>query len=230
MKDFLKLEKNTGIVFKNKKLLQQSVVHRSYLNEHRNFELDHNERLEFLGDAVLELVVTEYLYANYPNPEGELTNWRASLVNAIILSQIALEIKLDEYLYLSKGESKDADSKARQYIVADAFEALIGAMYLDQGWDGAKKFILQFIIPKLPQIIKEKLYLDPKSRFQEQAQALLGITPHYKVLSEEGPDHAKQFSIGVYLNEELVTTGEGTSKQEAQVEAASRALEIKNWK
>lgn len=230
MKNFSLLEKNTGIVFKNKKLLQQSVVHRSYLNEHRNFELDHNERLEFLGDAVLELVVTEYLYENYPNPEGELTNWRASLVNAVILSQIAREIKLDEYLYLSKGESKDADSKARQYIVADAFEALIGAMYLDQGWDGAKKFILQFIIPKLPQIIKEKLYMDPKSRFQEQSQAVLGITPHYKVLKEDGPDHAKQFSVGIYLNEELVALGEGTSKQEAQVEAATRALEIKHWK
>lgn len=229
MKDFSKLEKNIEVTFKSKELLQQSVVHRSYLNEHRNFKLEHNERLEFLGDAVLELVVTEYLYNHYPNPEGELTNWRASLVNAVMLSQIAREISLDEYLYLSKGESKDADSKARQYIVADAFEALIGAMYLDQGWEVAKNFILRFIIPKLSEIIAQKLYLDPKSRFQEQAQALLGITPYYKVLKEEGPDHAKQFSVGIFLNDELIASGDGTSKQEAQVEAASRALKIKHW-
>jgi len=230
MKEFSKLEEKINIKFKNLDILIQSVVHRSYLNENPSFKLPHNERLEFLGDAVIELIVTEYLYQNYPNPEGELTNWRASLVNARMLSMMAGELGLDKYLYLSKGEAKEPiDSKARQYILANAFEALTGAIYLDQGYVVARDFIKQFLIVKLPYILEHELYLDPKSKFQEIAQEKYGITPSYKVLEEVGPDHAKRFKVGIYLEKELVATGEGGSKQEAQVEAAAAALKAKGW-
>ena len=229
MKDLTKLEKKLGVKFKNKDLIKQSVVHRSYINEHPEFELDHNERLEFLGDAVLELVVTEYLYKNYPNPEGELTNWRASLVNAIILSEVAHDLDIEEFLYLSKGESLDKNSKARQFILANAMEAVIGAVYLDKDYKTAKKFIEEKVIIKLPYILEHKLYQDPKSRFQEISQERVGVTPTYKVLEESGPDHAKHFVVGVFLKKDLVAKGEGTSKQEAQVSAAAEALHVKNW-
>jgi len=229
MKDFAKLEKKLKVKFENKDLLKQAVVHRSYLNEHPEFELDHNERLEFLGDAVLELVVTEYLYKNYPNPEGELTNWRAALVNAKMLSEIAKDLGIESYLYLSKGEAKDVNSKARQIILANAMEAVIGAVYLDKDYQASQKFIEKEVITKLPDILKHKLYQDPKSRFQEIAQEKVGITPSYKVLEESGPDHAKQFVIGVFLKKELVGKGEGSSKQEAQVHAAEEGLKNKNW-
>ena len=226
MKDFHQLEKTIKIVFNNIDLLKQAVVHRSYLNEHPDFELNHNERLEFLGDAVLEIVVTEYLFKNFPDtPEGDLTNWRASLVNSKMLSQIANEIKLEKYLYLSRGESKDSNSKARQYILANAVEALIGAIYLDQKIKGASQFIKENIISKLEKILQDKLYLDPKSKFQERAQEIYKITPHYKVLGETGPDHDKIFQVGLYLGEEQVAVGEGSSKQEAQVKAAQKGLE-----
>ena len=229
MKDFSKLEDKIEIKFINQDLLKQAVVHRSYLNEHPHFSLNHNERLEFLGDAVLELVVTEDLYKNYKNPEGELTNWRASLVNANMLAEVASQFDLNQYLYLSKGESKDADSKARQYILANAFEALIGAIYLDQGWEKTKEFVEKHILSRLEHIIEHKLYVDPKSRFQEAAQDKIGVTPSYKVLSEAGPDHSKHFVMGVYLDKELVAKGEGSSKQEAQVRAAENALRTKGW-
>ncbi len=229
MKDLNKLEKRLGVSFNNKDLIKQAVVHRSYLNEHPEFKLDNNERLEFLGDAVLELIVTEDLYKNYPNPEGELTNWRASLVNSTMLSEIAKELKVENYLYLSKGEAKDTESKARQYILANAMEAIIGAIYLDKDYEAAKKFITDKIIVKLPYILEHKLYQDPKSRFQEIAQEKEGVTPTYKVLEESGPDHAKHFVVGVFLRKELVAKGSGTSKQEAQVEAAQQALQEKNW-
>ncbi len=230
MKDFSRLENTLGVIFKDQDLLKQAFVHRSYLNEHPQFRLHHNERLEFLGDAVLELVVTEYLYYHYPdNPEGELTSWRASLVNAKMLSGVAIEIDIEPYLYLSHGESKDVNSKARQYILANAVEALIGAIYLDQGIEAAGKVIEQFILSKLEHILSNKLYMDPKSRFQEKAQELYGVTPHYKVLSETGPDHAKVFRVGLYLKDEQVATGTGSSKQEAQVEAANKGLEEKGW-
>ena len=229
MKDLSKLEKSLGVKFKNKDLLKQSVVHRSYLNEHPEFELPHNERLEFLGDAVLELVVTEYLYKNYPNPEGELTNWRASLVNAIILSEIARDLEIEEFLYLSKGEAQDKNSKARQFILANAMEAIIGAVYLDKNYEAAHKFIDEKIIVKLPYILEHKLYQDPKSRFQEISQERVGVTPTYKVLEESGPDHARHFVVGVFLKKDLIAKGEGTSKQEAQVQAAAEAMHVKNW-
>lgn len=223
------LEQELGVVFQNTDTLRQALVHRSYLNEHPAFALGQNERLEFLGDAVLELVVTEFLYQNYENPEGELTNWRAALVNAEILASICQKMEVEPYMYLSKGEARDNNSKARKYILANAFEAIIGAIYLDQGWDSAKGFIERKVLSELPNILKHRLYIDPKSRFQEASQEHLGVTPSYKVMSEEGPDHAKIFSVGAYLDKELIATGEGTSKQEAQVSAAERALEAKGW-
>jgi len=229
MKEISLLEKTIGITFKNKEILKQSVVHRSYLNEHPDFGLGHNERLEFLSDAVLELVVTEYLFNNFDNPEGELTNWRASLVNAKMLSGIAKDLGIEDFLYLSRGESKDKDTKARQYILANAIEAVIGAIYQDGGWDEAKNFIHRFVIIHLDTILENQLYIDPKSHFQELAQEKIGVTPTYKVLKEEGPDHAKNFTVAVYLDKEEVARGEGTSKQEAQTEAAREAIKIKGW-
>ncbi|EKD33543.1 MAG: ribonuclease III [uncultured bacterium] len=227
--DISKLEKIIGVTFLNKDILRQAVVHRSYLNEHPDFSLGHNERLEFLGDAVLELVVTENLFGNYTNPEGELTNWRAALVNAEMLAKIAQEIGIEEFLYLSKGEAKDAKSKARKYILANAMEAVIGAVYLDKGWESSKEFIGKFVLSRLAHILEHKLYIDPKSRFQEASQERLGITPSYKVIEETGPDHDKKFVVGVFLNKDLVATGEGSSKQEAQVEAAEHAIDEKGW-
>lgn len=231
MKELSKFEDHLGVNFNNKDLLKQALVHRSYLNEHPDFPLNHNERLEFLGDAVLELIVTEYLFKNYPErEEGELTNWRASLVNAKMLSTIADEIKIEGRLYLSKGEAKDKDSKARQFILADAVEAIIGSIYLDSGTEAAEKFIQEKIISKLDYILENKLYFDPKSKFQEMAQEKYSITPHYKVLSESGPDHDKIFEVGLYLSEELVSRGKGSSKQEAQVKAAEAGTKKKGWK
>jgi len=230
MKDFSTLEKIVGLQFKNKDLLKQAVVHRSYLNEHPKFELPHNERLEFLGDAVLEIIVTEYLFKTFTEtPEGDLTNWRASLVNSKMLALIASEIGLDDYLYLSKGEAKDAGSKARQYILANAVEALIGAMYMDQGIEASSKFVHNHIIVKLANILSNDLHLDPKSKFQEKAQEIEKVTPHYKVLKESGPDHEKVFEVGLFLNDEMVAIGTGSSKQEAQVDAANKGIKAKNW-
>lgn len=224
------LEKKIGFYFNNKDFLQQALTHRSYLNENHNFPFGHNERLEFLGDAVLEIIITEYLFVNFPNnPEGDLTNWRASLVNARMLYQVADKLHIEDNILLSKGEAKDKNSKARQYILANAIEALIGAIYLDQGIEPAKKFVLDKIIVNLDDIIENKSYLDPKSRFQESSQEKTNITPVYKVLKEEGPDHDKKFTVGLFLEEELVSVGEGGSKQEAQVDAAIKGLKVKNW-
>jgi ribonuclease-3 len=229
MKDFSALEKKLDLKFKNKDFLIQAFTHRSYLNENPDFYLPHNERLEFLGDAVLELVVTEYLYQEYPKKsEGELTNWRAALVNAKMLSNLAQELDFNDFLLLSRGEEKEM-GKARQYILANAFEAFIGAIYLDQGYKPCQEFIKKHLLKKLPEIIEKGLFKDVKSRFQEEAQERVKITPSYKVLDEWGPDHAKHFIVGVFLGEELVAKGEGSSKQEAEEEAAREALETKNW-
>lgn len=222
------LEKKIKVKFKNPNLLQQAVTHRSYLNENRSYKLDHNERLEFLGDAVLELVVTEYLYQNFPNPEGELTNWRAALVNKDMLARVSKSLDVEEFLLMSRGEAKDA-GRARDYLLANALEAIIGAIYLDQGYEVSRKFISENILARLEEVIKSKLYVDPKSNFQEEAQARVGITPSYRVLSESGPDHDKKFIVGVYLSDEEVARGEGISKQQAQREAARMALEVKGW-
>ncbi|MBZ9573014.1 ribonuclease III [Patescibacteria group bacterium] len=229
MKDYSQLEKKLGLKFKNKDLLCQAFVHRSYLNENPNFYLPHNERLEFLGDAVLELIVTEYLYQKYPKkPEGELTNWRAALVNAQNLSRIAKNLDFEDYLLLSRGEAKDT-GKARQYILANTFEAFLGALYLDQGLRKVREFVKTHLITRLAKILKEGLYQDAKSRFQEEAQERVRITPNYKVLKEWGPDHARHFVVGVFLDDEIVAEGEGSSKQEAEETAAQTALKVKNW-
>jgi ribonuclease-3 len=229
VKNFDILEKKLNLKFKNKDLLIKAFCHRSYLNENPKFYLEHNERMEFLGDAVLELVVTEWLYQKYPQKsEGELTNWRAALVNAKILARIAKDLEFNNFLLLSKGEKKEL-GKAREYILANALEAFIGALYLDQGYKLCNNFIEKYILKELPHIIKKQLYKDAKSIFQEIAQEKKGITPIYKVLKEDGPDHAKQFIIGVFLDKELIASGQGSSKQEAELEAAKNALKIKKW-
>jgi len=229
-KKFSKLEKDININFTDKNILVQAFIHRSFLNENRDFPIAHNERLEFLGDAVLELIVTEYLCKNFLNPEGELTNWRAALVNGTMCAIVARNLDMEKYLFLSHGESKDENIKARDYILSNALEAIIGAIYLDQGYDVTKSFIHKNIISELPEVLEKGLWMDAKSRFQEAAQEIVGVTPNYKVISEEGPDHAKNFVIGVYLDKEKIAEGDGTSKQEAQTSAAEKGLQIKKWK
>lgn len=229
MKDVKDLAKKLDVKFKNLDYLTNAITHRSYLNEHPNFPLGQNERLEFLGDAVIELVVTEYLYENYPNPEGDLTNWRASLVNADTLGALAKDIGIEEYLLLSRGETKDKQSKARLYILANAFEAVVGAIYLDRGIKECEKFLKKVLLVKLSEILEKKLYLDPKSRFQEISQEKYAVTPSYKVLSESGPDHNKKFVIGVFIGDEMVAKGEGSSKHEAQVDAARNGMSERGW-
>ena len=223
------LEEKLGIIFSNKDLLTQALTHRSYLNENPDFPLGHNERLEFLGDAVLELIVTEELYKRFPDkPEGDLTSFRAALVNSNMLADIATKLEINEFLLLSRGEAKDI-GRARQFILANAFEAIIGAIYLDQRYVGSESFIHRVLLPHLDEILEKKLYKDPKSLFQESAQERVGITPTYEVIREWGPDHDKHFVVGIFLGEELVAEGEGRSKQTAQEDAARKGLEAKQW-
>ncbi len=223
------LEDKIEIKFKDADILKNALVHRSYLNEHKDFPIEQNERLEFLGDAVLELSVTDFLYHNYQDDEGVLTNWRSALVNSTHLAMIAERIGVYNFLYLSKGEAQDTNKKARGYILANAMEALLGAIYLDQGFKVVDRFIKKNILSTLPEIIASQTYIDAKSRFQEKAQEINSVTPRYRVLSESGPDHNKKFIIGVYLDKELVADGEGYSKQEAQTAAATKALKVKGW-
>ncbi|MCX6765564.1 MAG: ribonuclease III [Candidatus Moranbacteria bacterium] len=222
------LSKKLGVKFKNQDLLQSAVTHRSYLNENRSYGIEHNERLEFLGDAVLELIITEYLYKTYSNPEGELTSWRSALVNGENLAKIAGELGVEEFLLMSKGEAKDT-GRARQYLLANALEAIIGAIYLDRGYQEVQQFVLKYIVANLDEVLKKGLYLDAKSVFQEKSQEEEKITPSYRVLEEWGPDHDRHFVVGVFLGEELIAKGEGKSKQEAQREAAKKGLEVKRW-
>lgn len=227
--DLSSFEKKLGFSFKDKALLKQALTHRSYINEHPKSGLEHNERLEFLGDAVLELAATRYLYEKFSEkPEGELTSLRAALVNTRTISEAARSLGANDYLLLSRGEAKDT-GRARQYILANTFEALIGALYLDQGYDVAKAFIGKTLFPRLEVIMSERLWRDSKSHFQEKAQEIEGVTPFYKVFEEVGPDHDKRFTTGVYLGEELISTGKGKSKQEAEQETAKNALEAKGW-
>lgn len=221
-------EKKLGVHFKNPDLLRQALVHRSYLNEHKSFELEHNERLEFLGDAVLELIVTDHLYRTYKNPEGELTNWRSGLVNSRNLARIASDLGVEEYLFLSKGEAKDT-GRAREYILGNAMEAIIGAIYLDQGMEASATFIHRTVLSDLADMIEQKTYLDPKSKLQELAQAELKVTPDYVLVSEEGPDHNKTFVVAVTLNGKECGRGTGPSKQTAQLAAAKDALDSGKW-
>lgn len=229
MTSFADFEKKTKIVFKDKDLLKQAFIHRSYINENPGSGLSHNERLEFLGDAVLELVVTDYLYNKYPNyTEGELTSVRSALVNAIIISEVASKAGMNDFLLLSKGEAKD-NGKARQYILANTYESYIGAVYLDQGMEAARKFISDTLLHKTDEIVNKKLWRDAKSLVQEKAQEVVSVTPSYKVLSESGPDHDKHFTVGIFFGKELIAEGKGRSKQEAEQGAALAALKAKNW-
>ena len=214
-----------GMKFKNKLLLEQVFIHRSYLNEHKGLNLEHNERLEFLGDAVLELAVTRLLYDSYNKPEGILTNWRSALVKGESLSFEAKRIGLDQLIKTSRGEAKNT-GKARDLILANAFEALIGALYIDQGFDAAANFIKKNIYYKIEDIIAGELYYDAKSRFQEMSQEKFGITPSYDTVSETGPDHNKIFIVGAFLSKSKIAEGTGSSKQRAQLDAAANALKV----
>lgn len=219
------LEKTINYRFAKKALLKEALTHRSYLNENSSWEMPHNERLEFLGDAVLELAVTEELYNRFPDyDEGILTSMRAALVNYQFLATVGFSIGLEKAILLSRGEAKDV-GRARAVILANAMESLIGALYLDGGYNEGKKFINEWIISRLHEIIKNGAYRDPKSTLQEKIQASKKITPQYRVLEETGPEHKKIFKVGVYFDKEFVTEGEGYSKQDAEVDAARHALE-----
>lgn len=229
MNRYQNLEEKINISFKDKNLLDLAFVHKSYVNEHKEKRQEFNERLEFLGDAVLELVVTDFLYKNYPTEsEGVLTNWRSALVKGKHLAEISNELNLGVYLYLSRGEEKSGGRK-KNYILANTLEALIGAIYLDQGYKEAHSFIDQFILKRLEQILTKGLHIDAKSKFQEISQELLSITPEYKLIKEEGPDHNKIFTMAAYIGEEMIASGEGSSKQKAEQEAAKEALKTKKW-
>lgn len=216
-------EESLGITFNNPELFVTALTHRSYLNEHRSTVKEHNERLEFLGDAVLELVVTEYLYMTYSEPEGILTNWRSSLVRTESISAAATKLGFEPYLRLSRGEKRGTE-RARAQILANSFEAVVGAVYLDQGYDAAKMIIDKAILSTFEKILETGSWLDSKSRLQEIAQSMLGYTPSYKVIEETGPDHDKTFTVGVYVDSKLYGQGSGPSKQSAQQAAAEKAL------
>lgn len=221
------LQKVIGTKFKAIELLDMAFVHKSYTNEHKTKE-EHNERLEFLGDAVLELVVTEYLYKNYSNPEGELTNWRSALVRGANLAEIARRLELSPYLYLSRGEEKSG-GREKGYILANTVEAVIGAIFLDQGYRKAHAFINKFIVSYLGDILQQGLHVDPKSKFQEIAQAKFNLTPEYKLEKESGPDHDKRFIMSAMIGDKKYGEGKGTSKQQAEQDAAKNALEEEGW-
>ena len=223
MSDLQNLEKILGVRFKDRSLLEVALTHRSYLNENPRITLPHNERLEFLGDAVLELAVTEHLYTTYDLPEGDLTNLRASIVRGEMLSRVAHAWDLDHFLRLSRGERRDT-GKARQYILANAVEAVIGAVYLDQGYQGAQTLVARDVISLLPEVMAKGLHIDAKSQFQELSQERFRQTPVYKVLSESGPDHAKEFRVGAFVGASQWGEGRGMSKQEAEQAAARSGL------
>lgn len=226
---YSELEKIIAVEFTDKKLLDLAFIHKSYVNEHKDKQAHHNERLEFLGDAVLELVVTEFLYEHYPREEeGVLTNWRSALVKGKHLAEIAAALNLGIYLYLSRGEERSGGRK-KNYILANTLEALIGAIYLDKDYKSAHHFIDQFILKRLEEILKKGLHIDAKSHFQEVSQEVLGITPEYRVVKAEGPDHNKSFTMAAYIGEEFIAEGSGSSKQKAEQEAASQALKKKQW-
>lgn len=222
--DTADFEKNLGGTFKNKKFLLEALTHRSYLNEYSGRGLAHNERLEYLGDAVLELLVTEYLFKKFPDePEGQLTVLRAALVNYQVLAKVADGLHLQDFILMSRGERKDT-GRAREVILANAIEAVIGALYLDQGIEKTKTFVEKYIIKNLNDVLKTKSYRDAKSELQEIIQDKMKITPTYRVLEESGPAHRRTFKMGVFLKEKLITDGTGPSKQEAEIAAAKSAL------
>lgn len=229
MNNYKDLEKKTKVVFKNAKLLETAFVHKSYVNEHRNEQIDHNERLEFLGDAVLELVTTTYLFDKCPDKaEGEMTAFRSALVKGKHLAEISQELDLGKYLFLSNGEEKSG-GREKKYILANVLEAYIGAVYVEHGYKVCEKFIDKFILKRLDQIIAKGQHIDAKSQFQEICQEREEVTPYYELLSEEGPDHDKKFTMGAFINETLIAKGFGSSKQKAEDDAAKNALKAKGW-
>lgn len=227
MNKYQNLENLIGIKFKDRHLLDQAFIHKSYVNE-ASEDKEHNERLEFLGDAVLELVVTEFLYKNYTNPEGDLTNWRSALVRGANLAEIARKLELNKYLYLGRGEEKSGGRK-KGYILANTIEALIGAIYLDKGYKDAHKFITKFIVSYLGEILAKGSYIDAKSKFQEISQSKFNITPNYQLIEEAGPDHAKSFVMGAYIGKKKYGEGCGSNKQQAEQNAAEDALKKAGW-
>ncbi len=228
MRDFNEFENKVGFTFNDKSLLQLAFTHRSYVNENRQHNT-HNERLEFLGDAVLELVVTRHLFDKYSDKdEGELTAVRAALVNTQSISAAAQELEMNDFLLLSRGESKDT-GRARQYILANTFEAFIGALYLDGGYDAAQKFIANSLFDNVDEIVEKRLWQDAKSKLQELSQEQVSVTPNYKNISATGPDHNKVFTVGVMFGTEIIAEGSGKSKQEAEQAAAQNALEVRGW-
>jgi ribonuclease-3 len=212
-----------SVTFKDIGLLVTAFTHRSYVNEHRKTVSEHNERLEFLGDAVLELVTTEYLFNNFNEPEGILTNWRSALVRTESIGAAASRLGFEPLLRLSRGE-KHGTERARAQILANSFEAVIGALYVDQGYDVARNFIVDNLLVTFKDILAKGSWMDPKSHLQEVVQSQEGYTPVYKVISEEGPDHDKIFTVGVYVNGQLRGSGTGSSKQAGQQQAAEAAL------
>ncbi len=227
--DFSPFEEKIHFQFKDKRLIEAAFTHRSYLNENRNGGREHNERLEFLGDAVLELVVTEFLYKKYPEkPEGELTSLRAALVNTVSIADAATKLGMNDFLLLSRGEAKDT-GRARGIILANAFEALIGAIYLDNGYEPAYAFIEAQLFHKTDEVVEKRLWQDAKSRLQELAQEKVSVTPTYELMDQAGPDHDKRFTVAVFLGREKVALGEGRSKQEAEQDAAAKGLAVRGW-
>lgn len=226
---YLAFEKKLNLEFSNKGLLQQAFIHRSYINEHKDTGLHHNERLEFLGDAVLELVVTDFLYTKYPDvAEGRLTAYRSALVRTESIGEAARDLGMNDLLMLSKGESQD-QGKARDYILANTFEAFIGSVYLDRGYESAKNVIADSLFGNIESIISEGSWRDAKSYVQEKAQEIYSETPRYELVSAEGPDHAKDFVMAIYFGNEKIAEGTGNSKQKAQQSAAQSAIEKKGW-
>lgn len=229
MNNYKELEKKLDIEFKDKNILNSAFIHKSYINEHKSSGLLHNERLEFLGDAVLELVSTRHLYEKYPDQdEGKMTAFRSALVQGRHLAEVAKELNLGEYLLLSHGEEKSG-GREKNYILANLLEALIGAIYLDSGYQKVEQFISTFILTRLDSIISEGQHIDAKSKFQELSQEKENTTPHYELVSEDGPDHDKVFTMGIYIGEKMIATGVGSSKQKAELSAAENALKEKNW-
>jgi len=228
--DLENAQKIVGVTFLDPSLLETAFTHRSYLNENKHLHKPHNERLEFLGDAVLELVITDFLFVKYPKKnEGDLTLYRSSLVNTDSLALTAANLEINDYILLSHGESKDT-GRGRHSILADTVEAIIGAIYMDQGYDPARDFILKHLAPRIEEIIEKKAWIDAKSLFQEKAQEVYGDTPHYETISEEGPDHDKDFQVALFVGEKKISTAVGKSKQEAAQEAAAKGLEVENWR
>ena len=223
LKDLSKLEKISGLKFKNTDLWHQALTHRSYLNEHKDWPYGQNERLEFLGDAVLELITTQYIYNKFNLPEGRLTSLRASLVNTESLANLARKINLDKFIYLSKGQAHSL-AHAKKHILANTLEAFLGALYLDQGFKAVQKFLSTHLLKKAGFILRHQLYKNPKSTFQEIAQSRFQITPRYQTVKEVGPPHSKTFTVKLMLNGKTISQGTGKSRQEAEIKAAKKAL------